>query len=295
MKKVVIAGGTGFIGTYLAVRFRELGYSVLIVSRNPEHFSWLPNDLRQALEGAELLINLAGKTINCRHNEANRKAILESRINTTQWIGNAILACENPPKLWINASAAAIYKPTTEKSMTEDETDFASSFLAEVVSKWEKVFFEFTLPKTRQVALRTSVVLGKSGGALPSLAWLSRLGLGGKQAKGTQIFSWIHLEDYFRIVLYLQKESTLQGVINCTSPHPLSNKEFMRSLRNALNVPFGLPAPRFAIVIGAKLIGTEPELLLNSSFLLPKRLQESDFKFTFPTIDKALADLLKCK
>ncbi|MEI8086887.1 MAG: TIGR01777 family oxidoreductase [Paludibacter sp.] len=293
MKKVVIAGGTGFIGTYLATRFREIGFKVLIVSRNPEHVSWLPNDLQLAVEGSELVINLAGKTINCRHNAVNRKAILESRIKSTKLIGDAISACNEPPKLWVNASASAIYKPSEEKAMTEDETDLATGFMADVVSKWESAFFEFELPKTRQVALRTSVVLGKNGGALKPLATLSRLGLGGKQADGTQIFSWLHIEDYFRIVQFLIKETTIQGVINCTSPNPLSNNDFMTSLRNTVSALFGIPAPRFAIVIGARLIGTEPKLLLDSSFLLPKRLVNSGFKFAFPTIDKALADLLK--
>lgn len=293
MKKVVIAGGTGFIGTYLATRFREIGFKVLVVSRNPEHVSWLPNDLLQAVEGSELVINLAGKTINCRHNQSNRKAILESRIKTTKLIGDAISACIEPPKLWVNASASAIYKPSEEKGMTEDETDLGTGFLADVVREWESTFFEFELPKTRQVALRTSVVLGKEGGALKPLAWLSRLGLGGKQAEGTQIFSWIHLEDYFRIVQYLLKESAIQGVINCTSPNPLTNNDFMSALRTTTYALIGLPAPRLAIIIGAKLIGTEPELLLDSSFLLPKRLQQSGFKFAFPTIDKALIDLLR--
>lgn len=293
MKKVVIAGGSGFIGTYLDTRFREIGYKVVIISRSPVHVSWLPTDLQKAIEGAELVINLAGKTINCRHSETNRKAILESRIKSTKLIGDAILASKNPPKLWINASGAAIYKASEEKAMTEDETEFASGFMADVVRKWESAFFEFELQQTRQVALRTSVVLGKNGGALKPLAMLSRLGLGGKQADGTQIFSWIHIEDYFRIVQFLIKETAIQGVINCTSPHPLSNTDFMTSLRKANSALFGIPAPRFAIVIGAKLIGTEAKLLLDSLFVIPKRLLKSDFKFAFPTIDKALADLLK--
>lgn len=293
MKKVVIAGGTGFIGTYLATRFREIGFKVLIVSRNPEHVSWLPNDLLIAIEGSELVINLAGKTINCRHNAANRKAILESRIKSTKMIGDAISASNEPPKLWVNASASAIYKSSEEKAMTEDETDLATGFMADVVSQWESAFFEFELTKTRQVALRTSVVLGKNGGALKPLATLSRLGLGGKQANGTQILSWLHIEDYFKIVQFLIKENSITGVINCTSPNPLSNNDFMNSLRNTVSALFGIPVPRFAIVIGAKLMGTEPKLLLDSSFLLPKRLIDNGYKFAFPNIDKALADLLK--
>ena len=149
------------------------------------------------------------------------------------------------------------------------------------------------MSKTRQVALRTSVVLGLNGGALQPLVWLTRFGLGGKQADGNQIFSWIHLEDYFRIIQFLMDETSLQGIVNCTSPNPLTNKDFMHSLRKRLKVPFGIPAPRWIIKIGARLIGTEPELLLNSSYVVPKRLIDAGFKFNFPQIDGALENLLK--
>jgi len=292
MKKVVIAGGTGFIGSYLTKRFQETGYQVLIVSREPDHVSWKPVDLTQSFEGAEIVINLAGKSINCRHTEANKQAIIDSRLNTTSWIGNAILACYNPPKLWINGSACGIYKPSVEHPVSEDETELGTDFLAEVVKKWEKVFFGFELPLTRKVALRTSVVLGKDGGALPPLVWLTRLGLGGKQAEGNQMFSWIHLEDYFQILLFLIENKSIQGALNCTSPQPVDNKLFMAVMRKTLRIPIGIPSPKFAIIIGAKLIGTEPELLLNSSFVIPKRLLDSGFKFRYSKVDKALIDLL---
>jgi len=292
MKKVVIAGGTGFIGSYLVKRFEETGYHVLIVSRDPNHISWKPIDLTESFEDAELVINLSGKSINCMHNEENKKQILDSRINTTIWIGNAILACRNPPKLWINGSACGIYKPSFDHAMTEDETDLGNDFLADVVRQWEKAFFGFKLPETRKVALRTSVVLGRKGGALLPLVLLGRLGLGGKQATGNQIFSWIHLEDYFRILQFLIENKTLKGVLNCTSPNPLNNGDLMYSLRRTLRMPIGIPAPEFAITFGAKIIGTEPELILNSSYVIPKRLLDSGFKFIFPDINKALADLL---
>lgn len=292
MKKVVIAGGTGFIGSYLAVRFQESGFKVLIVSRNPAHISWKPIDLLEAFEGAELVINLAGKSINCQHNAKNKKAIIESRISTTLWIGNAILACVNPPKLWINASATGIYRPSLLDSMTEDETELGGDFLADVVRKWEKTFFAFKFNKTRQVALRTSVVLGRNGGALKPLAMLSRLGLGGKQGDGKQIFSWIHVEDYYRIMLFLLENTALKNVINCTSPQPVSNMDFMRILRKTLHISFGIPAPEFAIYFGAKLIGTEPKLILNSVNVLPKRLIEANYPFAFPEIKNALENLL---
>jgi uncharacterized protein len=293
MKKVVIAGGTGFIGSYLAGRFVEAGYQVLIVSRDSHYVSWKPIDLIESFEDAELVINLAGKSINCQHTDENKKAISDSRINTTIWIGNAILACKNPPKLWINGSASGIYKSSFDHPMTEDETDLGTDFLADVVRQWEKAFFGFNLPETRKVALRTSVVLGRKGGALIPLVWMSRIGLGGKQARGNQMFSWIHLEDYFRILEFLIENKALQGIMNCTSPDPLTNEDFMYSLRRTLRMPIGISAPEFAIHLGAKIIGTEPDLILNSSYVIPKRLLDSGFKFRFTDINKALVGLLK--
>jgi uncharacterized protein len=292
MRKIVIAGGTGFIGTYLSNRFLESGYDVYIVSRSKNHIPWIEKELTDTFEGAELVINLAGKSINCPHNDKNRKAIINSRIFTTKMIGNAIANCKIPPKLWINASATGVYKPSFQQANTEDETELGTDFLAEVVTKWEKTFFNFHLPNTRQIALRTSVVLGKNGGALKPLLRLGRCGLGGKQGSGNQIFSWIHVEDYFQILLFVLKNNSIEGVLNCTAPEPVSNKEFMRNLREVLHISFGVPAPKFAIEIGAKLIGVEPGLILNSSFVIPKRLANSGFKFTFPYINAALKDLL---
>lgn len=293
MKKIVIAGGTGFIGTYIAERFQKAGYNVQIVSRNPEHISWNPIGLTEALEGAEAVINLAGKSISCLHTEENRKAIIESRINTTLWLGNALLACIKPPKVWINASATGIYKPSFDHLMTEEETEYGDDFLAEVVKHWEKTFFAFQLSDTRQIALRTSVVLGKGGGALQPLVTLSRLWLGGKQGDGRQIMSWIHEEDYFQILQFLIASKNIHGVINCTSPQPIPNREFMEQLRNCLRVPVGISAPEFAVKIGARLQGIEPDLVLNSVNVYPKRLLDAGFRFAYPDVAKALKDLLK--
>ncbi len=293
MKKIIIAGGTGFIGTYLTMRFTEMGYKVYIISRTSGNISWENNAIVDALEGAELVINLAGKSIQCRHTNINKKSILESRIESTTLIGDAILSCKKPPKLWINASGTSIYKQSNVKKMTEDETDLGTDFLAEVVVQWENTLFNFQTPTTRQVALRTSVVIGKNGGALQPLVWLTRFGLGGKQGDGNQILSWIHIEDYFKILLFLFKNQNINGVINCTSPNPVSNKEFMTSLQNTLRIPIGIPAPKFAIKLVSKILGIESDLILNSSFTEPKRLLEAGYKFHFPLIDKALVNLLK--
>jgi len=295
MKKVVLAGGTGFIGRYVAKRFRESGFQVVIVSREDGDASWNRTDLKEALDGAELVLNLAGKSINCRHNQENRRLILNSRLNTTQQIGLAINDCTIRPKLWINASAVGIYKPSIITPITEDESELGTDFLADVVLQWENEFLSFKTKETRQIVLRTSVVLGRNGGALKPLILLSRFGLGGKQANGMQMFSWIHEEDYFRILLFLIDNPDVNNVINCTAPNPVSNKDFMQTLRKVMHVLFGLPAPRFAIQLGAALIGTEPELILNSSNVIPKRLLDAGFEFKFPTVDLALNDLLTSK
>ena len=292
MKKIIIAGGTGFIGSYISKRFMESGYDVSVVSRNRGDIKWDLNELSEAMDGAEMVINLAGKSINCRHTESNRKAIINSRVNSTILIGNAISACKNPPKLWINASATGIYRTSHKHPMTEDETDLGDDFLAKVVTMWEKAIFDFNLPETRKISLRTSVVLGHIGGALKPLVLLSSFGLGGKQASGKQMVSWIHLEDYFRILVYILKNDKIEGIINCTAPEPVTNAHFMKNIRLANHVAFGIPTPGFAIKLGALIIGTEPELILNSSYVVPKRLIDAGFKFSFPYIDSALNDLL---
>lgn len=289
---ILIAGGTGFIGTYLKMRFEKQGDNVKIVSRNKEHVAWKIDDLVTALENTDVLINLAGKSINCRHSTENKALILESRINTTQLLGKAIEKSINPPSLWINASASAIYKPSEMVASVESSTDFANDFLSKVVRQWENVFFEFALTDTRQIALRTSVVLGRNSGAFPSLYNLARFGLGGKVGNGKQMFSWIHIEDYFRIVMFLIENTSIHSVINCTSPSPISNDELMKRMRFHSGMYFGLPAPTFAVKIGALLIGTESDLLLNSSYLFPEVLTKAHFNFKFPTIDSAISDLL---
>lgn len=292
MKKVVIAGGTGFIGSYIARRFRESGYEVLIVSRSPGHVSWEPMVLEEAVNNSELVINLAGKSVNCRHTDENKKELIDSRIEPTIWIGNAIQTCEHPPKLWINASGSGIYKPSTTHAAIEEDNKTGTDFMSNLVELWEKTFFGFELRATRQIALRTSVVLGKNGGALKPLVTLSKLGLGGKQASGHQIVSWIHIEDYFRILLFVLENDSISGAVNCTSPQPVTNKIFQKKLREALHAPFGIPAPKFAIQLGVSLINTEASLILNSSYLIPKRLMDANFEFSFPEISKALESLV---
>lgn len=292
---ILIAGGTGFIGTYLKKRFEEKGENVKLVSRTGIDVPWVHQSLVDELEHTDMVINLAGKTINCRHTGENKKMILDSRIKATSLLGNAIAACKNPPLLWVNASASAIYKSDTIAPATETSEHLADDFLADVVRRWETDFFSFKLPSTRQIALRTSVVLGRSKGAFSSLLRLTRLGLGGKVGNGKQIFSWIHIGDYFRIVEFLIQNDSITGVVNCTSPAPLSNAALMKEMRSKVKIPFGLPAPEFAVRIGAFFIGTESSLLLDSTNFFPERLLNAGFKFKFGDISTAISDLVSSK
>lgn len=293
MKKVVLAGGTGFVGQDFAQRFKKLGYEVLIIARQPGHIVWEDSDgIRQALEGAEMLINLAGKSVNCRYTNENRRIILESRTSTTRILGESILECDLPPELWINSSTATIYRHAEDRPMTEKEGEIGSGFSVEVAKSWEQAFFEFSLPSTRQIALRIAIVLGK-GGVMEPLTNLVRFGLGGSQGPGTQQFSWIHIEDLFRMVLYLQQHPELEGVFNASSPHPVTNRQLMESLRRHMGVRIGLPSPRWMLEVGARFIRTETELVLKSRWVIPERIEQEGFTFIYDTLDTALDEILR--
>lgn len=294
MPKVVIAGGTGFIGQYFERKFTDMGYDVAIISRNSPYIKWENKDeIIQALENAEMLINLAGKSVNCRYNQKNREEILNSRVKTTKILGEAINACQNPPRLWINSSTATIYRHAEDRPMTEENGEIGTGFSVNVAKEWEHAFFSFECPKTRQIALRISIVLGDDGGVITPYKNLVKFGLGGVQGSGNQMFSWIHIEDLFNIILFLNKREDLNGVFNCASPNPITNREFMTSLRKKMNKTIGLPSPSWLLELGAIFIRTETELVLKSRWVIPERLEMSGYQFTYPTIDKALTDILK--
>ncbi|MFX3673615.1 MAG: TIGR01777 family oxidoreductase [Paenisporosarcina sp.] len=293
-RKVVIAGGTGFIGQYLEKKYLDLGYEVIIISRQSHHISWADHKrMAEALEQAELVINLAGKSVNCRYNDKNKKEILDSRTETTKILGNAILACENPPQLWINSSTATIYRHSEDRPMTEMSGEVGTGFSVEIAKAWEQALFAFRLPKTRQIALRISIVLGKDGGAMEPYLNLVRFGLGGVQGAGDQKFSWIHIEDLYQIILFLQRKEDLSGVFNCSSPHPVTNREFMMQLRDTMNRKIGFPSPKWMLEMGAFFLGTETELILKSRWVVPERLVQEGYLFSFDTLDKALQQIIK--
>jgi len=293
--KIVIAGGTGFLGKYLSEKYKALDYEVIHISRRSNHIQW--NDsgkITEALDSAEALINLAGKSVNCRYTDANKKEILDSRIKTTAILGNAIQRCANPPKLWMNAGTATIYRHSEDKAMTEDSVEYGSEYSCFVGKKWEETFFSFASPDTRKVALRISIVLGKEG-ALPEYEKIVRWGLGGQQGNGRQMVSWIHIEDFFRAVLFIQQRQEISGSINVTSPNPIPNKYFMAALRKAMHKSFRLPVPKLLLKLGALLMGTETELLLKSRWVMPQKLLNSGFVFEFPFAEAALRDLVNKK
>ncbi|MGZ3837574.1 MAG: TIGR01777 family oxidoreductase [Flavisolibacter sp.] len=291
--KIVIAGGTGFLGSFLASKFREKGEEVIIISRKKGDILWSDQEgMIQAFNNADLVINLAGKSVNCRYNEANKREILQSRTETTRLIGAAILKCHHPPRLWINSSTATIYRHAADRPMTEEHGEIGKGFSVGVALEWEKTFFDFHLSDTRQIALRMAIVLGKQGGVMDPLKRLVRLGLGGKQGSGQQMFSWIHLEDVFGIISFLKEHRELQGVFNCSSPHPVSNEILMKLLRKILHVKIGLPSPGWLLEIGALFIRTETELILKSRWVIPSRLLESGYTFTYPSLPAALEEII---
>ncbi|GAK40520.1 TIGR01777 family oxidoreductase [Paenibacillus urinalis] len=293
MKKVVLAGGTGFIGQYFQQSFEQLGYYVFIISRQQGHISWEDRTgIGHALDGAELLINLAGKSVNCRYNDSNKKEITESRTRTTRILGEAVLQCSKPPALWINASTATIYRHAEDKPMTEQSGELGTGFSVEVAKAWEEAFFSYELPHTRQAALRIAIVLGPGGGVLTPYIYLTRFGLGGKQGPGNQKFSFIHVEDLFRIVQYIQSREDLIGVFNASAPYPVTNRELMHEMRKTLGVPVGIPTPKWMLEMGAIVIRTETELVLKSRWVVPERILEEGFEFKYPTIQSTLKAVL---
>jgi uncharacterized protein (TIGR01777 family) len=292
-KKIVIAGGTGFIGKYLKTQFKKMGYDIIVISRKEGDVQWknFPGMI-SALENTDLLINLAGKSVDCRYNEKNKTEILRSRTETTRMLGESIEKCKNPPALWINSSTATIYRHADDRPMTEDQGEIGKGFSVDVATSWEKTFFSFQLKQTRQVALRMAIVLGKDGGVIKPFLNLVRFGLGGRQGNGRQMFSWIHIADVFNIMRYIMQHNELSGVYNCSSPNPVTNEILMKTFREKTNTKVGLPSPAWLLRIGAVIIKTETELILKSRWVIPEKLLKTGYQFKYPTLNLALENAL---
>jgi hypothetical protein len=244
------------------------------------------------LEAAALIINLAGKTVNCRYTQKNKQEIFDSRTNATKIIGEAIHNTIQPPKLWINAASATIYPNATDTPRDENFTSFANDFSVQVCKLWEQTFYEQRTPFTRKVALRMAITLG-AGGVMTPYFNLLKFGLGGKQGSGKQMYSWVHITDTCRIIEWLMQHKELEGTYNCVSPNAVSNNEFMQTLRKLTGHKIGLPAFEWMLAIGAKLIGTEPELVLKSRWVLPTKISQAGFNFTYPLLEDAFKQILE--
>lgn len=297
MRRIVIAGAHGFMGTRFTELYSEAGDSVTTVGRRDADAVWGDTAaITRQIDGADVLVNLAGKSVNCRYNERNKAEIFRSRLETTAELGRAVAAADAPPPLWLNASTATIYRHADDRPQTEADGELGKGFSVDVATSWEKTFFDAARAGVRQVAMRTAITLG-DGSALTPLVGLTRLGFGGPQlgglsGGGNQHFSWVHLDDVFRAMRFLET-SDLDGVVNITSPNPSTNREVMATLRRVLGVPFGIPLPRIALELGAVAIRTETELILKSRWVLPKRLLDAGFVFEYPDLEGALRQILK--
>lgn len=302
MKKLIIAAGTGFLGQVLVAHFKDKFDEIVILTRGKSKISdsikyvnWDAKTLsgwENELENASVLINLAGKSVDCRYTDANKKEIYDSRIDSTKILNEAVLNCKHPPKHWLNSSTSTIYRFSLDKQMDEFIGEIGDDFSMNIAKSWERAFFETETPKTLKTALRTSIVLGKNGGAFVPIKMLAKFGLGGKQGKGNQFISWIHEKDFARAIEFVI-EKELTEVVNIVSPNPIRNYDFMKTLREIIGVPFGISTNKLLLEIGSFFIRTETELVLKSRNVIPKRLQENGFTFEYETLEKAFKNLIK--
>src|SRR6266581_3557253 len=306
--RIIIAGGSGFIGRLLTDRLVSGNNDVVVLTRTPglavqsmRQVRWDGHTLGEwarELDGASALINLTGRSVNCRYNERNRREILESRVDSTRVLGEAVSRCNKPPQVWLNASTATIYKHTFDREMDEATgvigatPEAKDAFSIEVARAWEDAFDKAPTPATRKVAMRTAMVFAASkGGVYRVLRGLTRWGLGGNIAGGRQYISWIHEADFCRAVEWLIDRDDFSGPVNLASPNQIPQREMMRIIRRELGVPFGLPATRRMLEVAAFVHRTEAELIIKSRRVAPGRLLASDFQFLFPRMEDAVREI----
>ncbi|HLZ87425.1 MAG TPA: TIGR01777 family oxidoreductase [Puia sp.] len=314
-KKIVIAGGTGFIGQALAARWAK-DNQVVILSRqsasatnnsyshrlltaadgyNITYWHWdgrfVEKHWADELEGCDLVLNLAGRSVNCRYTERNKQEISDSRADATRVIGQAIRETVVPPKLWVNGGSATIYRHAQDRPQDEYTGEIEDDFSVRVCKRWERTFEEQRTPFTRKIALRLAITLGEGGVVIPYLNLL-KYGLGGPQGDGRQMYSWVHIDDVGRAIEWFLEHPELEGVYNVAAPGPITNRFFMTTFRRLTGRRIGLRAPALLLKLGALLIGTETELVLKSRWVLPTKLQETGFRFQYERIEPALADIV---
>ena len=308
--KVVIPGGSGQVGTILARALHADGHDVVVLSRTPQAShpwhtvgwdgassgSWMSE-----VDGRDVVINLTGRSVNCRYTSNNRQEILDSRVKSTRAVGNAIAQARQPPRVWLQASTATIYAhrfdaPNDEATGLIGEHESGApnawNFSIDVAQAWEGALEEARTPGTRKVALRSAMTMSPdTGGIFATLLTLVRRSLGGTAGDGRQFMSWIHFEDFVRAIYWLIDHDEMEGAVNLAAPNPVPNEEFMRMLRQAWGTRVGLPATRWMLEIGAVFMRTETELILKSRRVVPGRLLRSGFVFNYPTWDAAARDL----
>ena len=309
--KIVIPGGSGQVGAILARAFHREGHEVVVLSRSPHPAPWKTlawdaatrGDWWAQIDGADAVINLAGRNVNCRYHARNRREILQSRVASVRAVGTAIAAALLPPRVWLQAGTATIYAhrydaPNDEVTGllggTEPDAPDTWRFSIEVARAWERAFDETATPRTRKVLLRSAMTMSPdAGGVFDTLLGLVRRGLGGRSGDGRQYVSWIHEEDFIRAIRRLIVREEIAGPVNLAAPEPLPNAAFMRAIREAWGMPFGLPAAEWMLEIGARFLRTETELILKSRRVVPTRLLRAGFTFRFPAWPEAARDLCR--
>ena len=301
-KRIIIAGGSGFIGSALAREFCKRGYAVVVLTRSPrertdgtKEIAWDAENVgawAQQLDGADALINLTGKNINCPHTAENLRGITSSRVNSVNVLAAASAKIKTPPRVWVQASATGFYGDTGDR-LCDESAPNGHDALSKICRDWENAFTAARLPHTRKASLRIGFVLGRDGGALPVLSRLTKLFFGGAVGSGKQFISWIHLADLVQMFAAAVEDEKLSGTLNAVAPGAVTNAEFMRGLRRALHRPWSPPAPEFAVKLGARLMGSEPSLALVSQRCTPKRFSDAGFQFQFSELAPALNDLCR--
>jgi len=302
--KIVIAGGTGLCGRLLTEYFAARGDEISVLSRRQTNQTGVTTllwdgktlgDWASAIDGADVVINLAGRSVNCRYNDANKAQIFASRFDSTRAIGEAIESAANPPRVWLNAASATIYRHSLDRAMTEKAGEIGTGFSVDVCRRWEETLLGAHVPMvTRRVALRSAIVFSHlPGGVWQPFAWLARFGIAGPMAGGRSMVSWIHGEDFCRAVEWIIEHEEMSGPINLASPNPLANRDFLAAVRKAVGVPFGIPSARWMLECAAFIHRTETELLLKSRWVIPCKLRSSGFRFQhpfWPAAAKSVAD-----
>ena len=306
-RRIILAGGSGFLGHVLRNHFLKQGCDVVVLTRSPRQINgngrecfWdgrTIGEWTRELDGADVLINLAGRSVDCRYTARNRRLMLDSRVDSTRVLGEAVARCVNPPKVWLNSSTATIYKHNFGAAWDESgeigaTPEAKDEFSVQIAKAWEQALDATPTPRTRKVALRMAMVFGHGRNSVfPMLCRLARCGLGGHMGSGRQYVSWIHEADLCRAIDWIVEHEDISGPVNLSAPNPVTNREMMASVRELCHAPFGLPAAEWMLEVGALFLRTETELIIKSRRVVPGRLLSSGFQFQFPHLRETMTNL----